>query len=69
MSKLWHRIKTYVKYDFREIVNPTSLPNPPDYVPPRKLTWGEIVKVGPAGCISSTLDAKVQQLLSKCGIQ
>ncbi|DBB14836.1 hypothetical protein WJX82_000212 [Trebouxia sp. C0006] len=44
MSKLWHRVKTYIKYDFREIVNPTSLPNPPDYVPPRKLTWGEILK-------------------------
>ncbi len=45
MSKLWHRVKTYIKYDIREIVNPTSLPNPPDYVPPRKLTWGEILKV------------------------
>jgi len=41
---LWHRVKTYIKYDFREIVNPTSLPNPPDYVPPRKLTWGQTYK-------------------------
>ena len=66
MSKLWHRVNTYIKYDFREIVNPTSLPNSPDYVPPRKLTWGEILKVGPAHCTPSTLTVKVPQLLSKC---
>lgn len=45
MSKLWQRFKTYVKHDFREIVNPTSLPNPPDYIPPEKLEWREIFKV------------------------
>lgn len=44
MSKGWHRLKHYLRHDFREIVNPTSLPNPPEYVPPRKVTWSEFWK-------------------------
>ena len=45
MSKVWHRLKTYLRHDFREIVNPTSLPNPPEYVPPVKVTWSETWQV------------------------
>ena len=41
MIKTWHRVKSYIRYDLREIINPSSLPNPPDYVPPEKLTWRE----------------------------
>lgn len=41
MVKAWHRVKSYIRYDLREIINPSSLPNPPDYVPPEKLTWQE----------------------------
>lgn len=44
MSKAWHRLKNYLRHDFREIVNPTSLPNPPDYVPPEKGTWVDFWK-------------------------
>ena len=45
MSKAWHRLKTYLRRDFREIINPTSLPNPPEYVPPGKVTWNETWQV------------------------
>lgn len=45
MRKAWRRLKYYARYDLKEIINPTSLPNPPEYVPPEKLTWGELVKV------------------------
>lgn len=45
MRKVWHRLKTYLRLDFREIVNPTSLPNPPEYVPPKKQSWEETWKV------------------------
>ena len=45
MSKAWLRLKTYLRHDFREIVNPTSLPNPPEYVPPGKVTWSETWQV------------------------
>ena len=58
MSKAWHRLKHYLRHDFREIVNPTSLPNPPDYVPPRKVTWSEFWKV----CTDK------DSMLSGCGI-
>ena len=32
-------ISNYVKYDLREIVWPSSMPNPPGYKPKPKLTW------------------------------
>lgn len=45
MIKAWRRLKSYLKHDFRELVNPSSLPNPPDYVPPDKVAWKEHAKV------------------------
>lgn len=36
---LWRRLRNYVRNDLREIVLPRPMPDPPDYVPPRKLTW------------------------------
>lgn len=45
MHKAAHRLRAYLKRDFREIVNPTSLPNPPEYVPPEKFSWTETWRV------------------------
>ena len=36
---------TYVRQDLREIFIPTSLPDPPEHVQPRKLTWRERIEV------------------------
>jgi hypothetical protein len=36
---LWKRVIRYVKYDLREIVAPRSMPDPPGYEPPPKITW------------------------------
>jgi hypothetical protein len=30
----FRRLWDYIRYDLREIINPSSLPNPPGYVPP-----------------------------------
>lgn len=65
MSKGWHRLKHYLRHDFREIVNPTSLPNPPEYVPPRKVTWSEFWKVRAdkaACCQSAVLACWLQEV-------
>lgn len=35
------KISNYVRYDLKEIVWPSPLPDPPNYKPPRKLTWKE----------------------------
>ena len=31
---VWRRAQEYVKYDIKEILVPSSMPNPPGYVPP-----------------------------------
>jgi len=38
-KSLIYRIKRYITYDLREIIVPSSLPNPPGYVPPPSRTW------------------------------
>ncbi len=48
MLKLWRRASNYVRHDLREIVAPSSLPDPPglpDDPPPR--TWAESWAVRP----------------------
>ena len=35
------RILKYIRTDLKEIALPSSLPDPPDYVPPRRTTWIE----------------------------
>ena len=57
MLKLWRRASNYVRHDLREIVAPSSLPDPPglpDDPPPR--TWAESWAVRPllpCACIRS----------------
>lgn len=49
MLKLWRRASRYVRYDLREIVVPSSLPNPPSEKEPPPRTWKEcwqLVKIG-----------------------
>lgn len=41
---MWRRVVNYVRHDLKEIVFPSSLPNPPGYVPPPPLTIREAVK-------------------------
>lgn len=41
----WRRVLTYVRQDLREIFIPTSLPDPPEYVQPRRLSWRERIEV------------------------
>lgn len=41
LRRLWRSSKTYVTQDLKEIVFPSSLPNPPGYTPPPKLTRAE----------------------------
>lgn len=50
MLKLWRRASRYVRYDLREIIVPSSLPNPPDeqIAPPR--TWKECWQLVKLGC-------------------
>lgn len=41
-AKGWyHKVKNYVIYDIKEIVLPSSLPDPPGYVPAPKKSWVE----------------------------
>jgi hypothetical protein len=44
-SGLLGRVKTYLTRDLREIIAPTSIPNPPGYQPPRKLKLNEKIRV------------------------
>ncbi|KAK9821259.1 hypothetical protein WJX74_004371 [Apatococcus lobatus] len=43
--KSWRRLVRYVQQDLREIFVPTSLPDPPEYKEPRKLSWRERFEV------------------------
>ncbi|KAK9867519.1 hypothetical protein WJX84_005468 [Apatococcus fuscideae] len=43
--KAWRRVVRYLQQDLREILVPTSLPDPPGYTPARKLGWKERVEV------------------------
>ena len=41
----WRRVERYVKQDLREILLPTSMPDPPGYKPPRRLSWTDRFEV------------------------
>ncbi|KAH7330894.1 hypothetical protein KP509_20G007000 [Ceratopteris richardii] len=41
----WRRFRDYLRYDFKEIVLPSSLPDPPGTIPDPKLTWSELMHV------------------------
>lgn len=41
IRRLLARVKLYLKYDLKEIVFPSSLPNPPGYVDPPRKTFSE----------------------------
>lgn len=38
IGAVWHRVRQYVKQDLRETLLPSSIPDPPGYVPPPPLT-------------------------------
>ncbi len=40
------RVGYYLRYDLKEIITPSSIPNPPDYVEPPKRGVGNLWKVG-----------------------
>ena len=63
MSRVWHRVKRYVQYDLKEIVNPSSLPNPPDYVAPDKLTWQDWRRVNVQFACSDMRQRRVSHML------
>lgn len=44
MKKVCRSIKHYFQHDFKEIILPSSLPNPPGYTPPPPVTWSETVE-------------------------
>jgi hypothetical protein len=41
MKGAWRRLMNYVRHDLREIVAPSSLPDPPGVKPERRLTLQE----------------------------
>lgn len=41
----WQKLYNYMRYDFKEIVFPSALPNPPGTKEARKLSWDEHVLV------------------------
>lgn len=38
---VWRKVRDYVRYDLKEIVFPSSLPDPPHIKKQRELTWEE----------------------------
>lgn len=45
MLRIFRRIRVYLQHDLREIINPTSLPNPPDYIKRPRPTWRKVLTV------------------------
>ena len=45
MKAVWRRARDYVKYDLREIIAPSSIPDPPETEKIPKLTWQEYREV------------------------
>jgi len=41
LKVVYRKVSDYIRYDLKEIVLPSSLPDPPHVVKRRKLTWHE----------------------------
>ena len=48
MKNVWRRLVVYIRYDLREIIAPSSLPDPANVQPERRLTlqeWRQVKSV------------------------
>eukprot|EP00884_Botryococcus_braunii_P012915 jgi/Botrbrau1/21624/Bobra.43_1s0026.1 len=43
--RLWRGLLNYVRYDLREIILPRPMPDPPDFVPERKLSLKDYLEI------------------------